>query len=65
MSRNLQKITVTNHEIDRSDLILGKLKRRAEQIGYGALICEIQIHQGHIKQIEITATRERMRADND
>jgi hypothetical protein len=43
--------------------ILEKLKNRAEQVGYGSLICEIQVHQGKIRQVDITMVKERMRAD--
>ena len=43
--------------------ILEKLKKRAEQIGYGSLICEMQVHQGRIRQVDITMVKERMRAD--
>ncbi len=45
------------------DNIWEKLKRRAEQMGYGSLICEIQVHQGQIRQVDITTVKERMRAD--
>jgi len=45
------------------DNIWEKLKRRAEQVGYGSLICEIQVHQGQIRQVDITTIKERMRAD--
>jgi hypothetical protein len=48
---------------DKSSNILEKLRRRAEQIGYGCLICEIQVHEGQIKQVDITTVKERMRAD--
>jgi hypothetical protein len=43
--------------------IWGKLKHRAEQVGYGSLICEIQVHEGQIRQVDITMVKERMRAD--
>jgi hypothetical protein len=45
------------------DNIWEKLKRRAEQVGYGSLICEMQVHQGQIRQVDITTIKERMRAD--
>jgi len=45
------------------DNIWKKLKRKAEQVGYGSLICEIQVHQGEIRQVDITTVKERMRAD--
>jgi hypothetical protein len=45
------------------DNIWEKLKRRAEQVGYGTLICEIQVHQGQIRQVDITTVKERVRAD--
>lgn len=48
---------------DKASAILEKLRRRAEQVGYGCLVCEIQVHQGQIRQVDITAIKERMRAD--
>ncbi len=48
---------------DKSSNLLEKLRQRAEQIGYGCLVCEIQVHQGQIKQVDITTVKERMRAD--
>ena len=45
------------------DNIWEKLKRRAEQIDYGSFICEIQVHAGKIRQVDITTIKERMRAD--
>ena len=47
----------------REDQILEKLKDRVKRIGYGSLVCELQIHQGQISQIEVTAIREKMRID--
>jgi len=58
---NSEKAYLTNQ--DKSRNILEKLRRRAEQIGYGALTCEIQVHEGQIKQVDIIAVKERMRAD--
>jgi hypothetical protein len=48
---------------DKTSTILEKLRHRAEQVGFGSLVCEIQVHQGQIKQVDITAIKERMRAD--
>ncbi len=48
-----------NHKTD----ILEKLRQRAAAIGYGSLTCELQIHQGQIKQVEITGIKEKLRAD--
>lgn len=48
---------------DKTSNILEKLRHRAEQIGYGSLICEIQVHEGQIRQVDITTVKERMRAD--
>jgi hypothetical protein len=48
---------------DKTGNILEKLRHRAEQIGYGSLICEIQVHDGQIRQVDITTVKERMRAD--
>jgi hypothetical protein len=48
---------------DRTGSILEKLRRRAEQVGYGSLVCEIQVHDGQIRQVDITTVTERMRAD--
>ena len=45
------------------DNIWEKLKRRAEQIDYGSLVCEIQVHEGQIRQVDITIVKERVRAD--
>lgn len=45
------------------DNIWEKLKRRAEQVGYGTILCEIQVHQGQIRQVDITTVKERVRAD--
>ncbi len=49
----------------REDRILEKLKDRVKQVGYGSLVCELQIHQGQISQIEITSIKARMRIDGD
>ncbi len=46
-----------------ADGIWEKLKHRAEQIDYGSIICEIQVHGGKIRQVDITTVKERMRAD--
>jgi hypothetical protein len=54
-------ISTTKAKTDKD--ILEKLKKRAEQIGYGSLICEIQVHQGKVRQVDITMVKERMRAD--
>ncbi len=59
---NSEKAYLTNQQ-DKSRNILEKLRCRAEQIGYGALTCEIQVHEGQIKQVDIIAVKERMRAD--
>jgi hypothetical protein len=48
---------------DKTSRILEKLRRRAEQIGYGCVICEIQVHDGQIRQVDITTVKERMRGD--
>jgi hypothetical protein len=45
------------------DSIWEKLKRRAEQLDYGSLGCEIQVHGGQIRQIDVTAVKEKFRAD--
>lgn len=56
-----EKAFLTNQ--DKTGNILEKLRRRAEQVGYGSLVCEIQVHEGQIRQVDITTVRERMRAD--
>lgn len=56
-----EKAVITQE--DKSSNILEKLRRRAEQIGYGCLVCEIQVHRGQIRQVDITTVKERMRAD--
>lgn len=61
MAENCEKALLPNQ--DRSGVILEKLRHRAEQVGFGCLVCEIQVHQGQIKQVDITAIKERMRAD--
>lgn len=53
-------LTTQNKSVDN---IWEKLKRRAEQIEYGSILCEIQVHAGKIKQVDITTIKERMRAD--
>ncbi len=58
---NSEKAFLTNQ--DKTGNILEKLRRRAEQVGYGSLVCEIQVHEGQIRQVDITTVRERMRAD--
>ena len=61
IAENSEKPFLANEEKSRT--ILEKLRHRAEQVGYGCLVCEIQVHQGQIKQVDITAIKERMRAD--
>ena len=61
MAESSEQALLTNH--DKSGTILEKLRHRAEQVGFGCLVCEIQVHQGQIKQVDITAIKERMRAD--
>lgn len=61
MEENSEKTNPTNP--DKSNDIMEKLRRRAEQVGYGSLVCEIQVHAGKIKQVDITTIKERMRAD--
>ena len=48
---------------DEADIIWRKLKERAEQVSYGTLVCEMQVHQGRIRQVDVTVVKERMRAD--
>ncbi len=59
-AKNLPSSSRDNHRTG----ILEKLRQRAAEIGYGSLICELQIHQGQIKQVEITGIKEKLRADN-
>ncbi len=59
-TKNQQPSLRDNHRAD----ILEKLKQRVAEIGYGSLICEVQIHQGQIKQIEISAIKEKLRTDD-
>lgn len=60
--RNSQKsiLPSQNRSVDN---IWEKLKHRAEQVGYGSLVCEIHVHQGEIRQVDITTIKERVRAD--
>ncbi len=58
---NPERALSTNR--DKSLRLLDKLRYRAEQIGYGSLICEIQVHEGRIKQVDVTTVKERIRAD--
>lgn len=59
--KNIKNV-LTNQ--DKSvNAIWKKLEDRAEQLGYGSLICEVQVHQGRIRQVDITTVKERMRAD--
>lgn len=60
---NSLKNDTNNQPETREDKILQKLKDRVKQIGFGSLVCELQIHQGKISQIEITGIREKMRVD--
>ena len=60
--QNPEKTTLSDPN-KSADNIWEKLKLRAEQVGYGTLICEIQVHQGQIRQVDITTVKERMRAD--
>jgi hypothetical protein len=61
-NQNSEKTTLSDPN-KSADNIWEKLKLRAEQVGYGTLICEVQVHQGQIRQIDITTVKERMRAD--
>ena len=61
MAENREKPFLTDRA--KPSNILEKLKRRAEQIGYGSLICEIEVHDGQIRQVDITTVKERLRAD--
>ncbi len=45
------------------DNIWEKLKRRAEQVDYGSFVCEMIVHEGQIRQVDVTSVKERMRAD--
>jgi len=49
--------------IEPLDTIWEKLERRAAQIDYGSLVCELQVHEGQVRQIDITVVKERIRAD--
>lgn len=40
-----------------------RLQEKATEIGYGSFTCEMQIHDGIIKQVDITETKERFRID--
>ena len=58
----LSEKSMPNH-VEPVDRIWEKLKHRSEQIDYGTLCCEIMVHGGIIKQIDIIRTKERFRAD--
>jgi len=61
-SKKNTKNVLTNQ--DKSvNTIWKNLERRAEQLGYGSLVCEVQVHQGRIRQVDITTVKERLRAD--
>ena len=60
--QNSEKTILPNNN-NSVDNIWEKLKHRAEQIDYGSFICEIQVHGGKIRQVDVTAVKDRMRAD--
>ena len=55
------KKSALSHRQKSPDGIWEKLKRRAEQIDYGSIICEMQVHEGKIRQVDITTVKERIR----
>ena len=65
MATSNDKIRMVPRPVSDELAILEKLRDRAERVGYGTVVCELQVHQGRIKQVEITAIREKMRADYD
>jgi len=60
-SENSKNILTADHP---SAILLNRLVLRCEEIGYGELTCELKIHDGEIKQIDIVQTKERLRIDN-
>jgi len=42
-----------DEKIDKQEKILEELKRRAEEIKYGSVICEFKIHEGKIMAGEV------------
>jgi hypothetical protein len=60
--RILKKKVLTNGDEGKYSLWL-KLEAKAEQLQFGVICCEMQVHEGKIKQLDITDTRERFRAD--
>jgi hypothetical protein len=55
--------SVLQKQFEPVDTIWEKLKCRAEQLDYGSLSCELQVHGGQIRQVDITVVKERFRAD--
>ena len=57
------KQSVLPDHIKTRDNIWEKLKCRAEKLEYGSLVCEVYVHGGEIRQIDVTVVKERLRAD--
>ena len=60
MAESCKKYALPRRE-KSSDGIWEKLKHRAEQVDYGSIICEMQVHEGKIRQVDITSVKERIR----
>lgn len=54
---------IVSENFDPADRIWEKLKYRAEELNYGTLACELQVHGGQIRQVDITIVKEKFRAD--
>lgn len=62
MGENSSEKTLTNGQ-DSSYILWQRLQAKAAEIKYGSFICEMQVHDGIIKQVDITETKERFRID--
>jgi hypothetical protein len=56
-----KKVLTNGNQVAYS--IWQKVEAKAEKLGYGVICCEITVHDGKVKQLEITGVRERYRVD--
>lgn len=64
MTNNQEKKDLTDHDKSGNvDMIWQHLKDKAAAIRFGVIDCQLTVHDGQIRQLDITQTKERFRVD--
>jgi len=64
MMNNSEKKDLTDHkESGNVDMIWQRLKEKATEIKYGSFTCEMHVHDGTIKQVDVTEIKAKFRIE--